>query len=268
MPKRDFKMGMWMKKRNPNINHDKIIADKKKKLKNAVKVLIVIFVVLSAVCLLLFGFYQILKSSRLKNQAQADKSDKDNASSDFYYVNYYEPDYEADIFTEEEYMSKDRTKRYIKGNISIVLDEYSKASLDQGQKFFVEYFDAIISGDYCAYNSMIAQDYKGKPHIYGENPRLKKFPMQRIYDIKIKELGKTDFTDESFIYDSKPAVFSFYEVCYKIQKNDGEFRINLPSDSEIPVIYELVTIYPETENEKTMLLDAYLYTDIKDEKNE
>ena len=42
------------------------------------------------------------------------------------YINFYEPDYEADIFTDKDYLAKNRTVRYVipgdSGSTSIVLD--------------------------------------------------------------------------------------------------------------------------------------------------
>ena len=86
--------------------------------------------------------------------------------------------------------------------------------------------------------------------------------MQRIYDIEITELGRTDPSDTSYEYKNMPAVFGVYEVNYKILKNDGEFRYDLTEGGTIPLIFELVTTGVGTQNEKTLIKNIYKYTDI------
>ena len=107
---------------------------------------------------------------------------------------------------------------------------------------------------------MIADDYSGNPAVYGENPKAKKFPMQRVYNINVKKLAVS--ADENNVYNGKHAVFGIYEVSYCINKNDGEFRLGLPSDKTIPVIYQTATFIDYDGEEKTVITMAYLYDDI------
>ena len=72
--------------------------------------------------------------------------------------------------------------------------------------------------------------------------------------------------DKNNVYEGKQAVFGVYEVCYCIKKNVGEFRLGLPSDKVVPVIYQTATTDIGTENEKTVLTKAYLYDDISENK--
>ena len=89
--------------------------------------------------------------------------------------------------------------------------------------------------------------------------------MQRLYDITVTELGRTDPTDTQYSYNGMPAVFGVYEVSYKILKNDGEFRHDIPSGGEVPLIFEIVTTGAGTADELTLIKDVYKYTDISGE---
>ena len=52
---------------------------------------------------------------------------------------------------------------------------------------------------------------------------------------------------------------------YKILKNDGEFRHDIPSGGEVPLIFEIVTTGAGTADELTLIKDVYKYTDISGE---
>lgn len=182
------------------------------------------------------------------------------------YINFYEPDYEADIFTDKDYLAKNRTVRYVipgdSGSTSIVLDEYAISELTEGQRFFMRYFDALAHGDTDAYHTFFTEEYKEDPTGFEKHPTDRLFPMQRVYDITVTELGRTDPNNTDYTYDGKSAVFGVYEVRYKILKNDGELRYDLPEDGENPLVFELVTTGAGSESEVTLIRAQYKYTDI------
>ena len=248
-----------LEEKRKNAKRQSIVPQKKKKLKKAVIIIICIFVVL----VVLYGALALvnmwLKGTDGKT-GDGEQGEMNFNPDGILSVNYYEPDYSADIFTESEYLAKDRSLRFTDGNISIVLDEYTDDELDAGQKFFKNYFDAVTHGDYESYSEMIADGYSGNPNVYGANPKEKKFPMQRIYNVNIKKLAISD--DENNVYNGRHAIFGIYEVSYCISKNDGEFRLGLPSDKTIPVIYQTATFIDESGEEKTVITTAYLYDDI------
>ena len=57
-------------------------------------------------------------------------------------------------------------------------------------------------------------------------------------------------------------MFGVYEVRYKILKNDGELRYDVPEDGENPLVFELVSTGVGTADETTVIKAQYKYTDI------
>lgn len=251
-----------LERRRNSTERKSIVPQKKKNLKRAVKIVILIFVIMG----ILYFVLEKAESCTRKELEEKIYSELNFNPEGILSVDYYEPDYDADIFSDGDYLKKNRSIRYVDGNVSIVLDEYQPDELDAGQRFFKKYFGAVINGDYEVYRQMIADDYEGNPKVYGENPKGKKFPMQRVYDINVKKLAVSE--DVNNLYRGQQAVFGVYEVSYCIMKNDGEFRLGLPSDKMIPVIYHTATVYAGTEGEKTVITKAYLYDDIAENSEE
>lgn len=256
-----------LEEKRKNTKRESIVPQKKKKLKKAIAVVACVF----AVLVILYGALALVSDWLKETDGKNSEGNSDELNFNpegILSVDYYEPDYSADIFSDKEYLAKDRSIRFTDGNISIVLNEYEDDELDAGQRFFKKYFDAVVNGDYESYSKMIADDYSGNPAIYGENPKTKKFPMQRVYNINVKKLAFSD--DENNVYNGRHAIFGIYEVSYCISKNDGEFRLGLPSDKSIPIIYQTATFVDDSGNEKTVITTAYSYDDIagKSEGNE
>ena len=245
-----------LERRRNSTERKSIVPQKKKNLKRAIKIVILVFVILGILCFVLEKAESCTRKEFEEKLYGELKFNPDGIVS----VDYYEPDYNADIFSEKDYLNKNRVIRYVDGNISIVLDEYEDDELDAGQRFFKKYFNAVVNGDYDSYRSMIADDCEANPKIYGDNLSNKKFPMQRLYNISVKKLAFSD--DANNVYNGKQALFGVYEVSYCIQKNDGEFRLGLPSDKVIPVIYQTATTGAGTSFEKTVITKIYLYEDI------
>lgn len=171
--------------------------------------------------------------------------------------NYYPTDFDADIMSDEEYTVLDRQVKYTDSSGSTYsLSDVSESGLSDGQRFFKKYFDTVISGSYEEYPDMFAESYKNDtPGFEKHVDRV--FPPQRVYNISVKEIAKTDVNDISYTYDGKPCVFGFYEVEFMILKNDGCFRRDLPENASRPLIFELVTFGSGTENEKTYIKNLY-----------
>lgn len=237
-----------------------IVDGKKRKLKKAIIIVVIIFALLGALCGVLYGISEYLSDDEIE---MSEKPLDLNGKS---YINYYEPDYSVDIFEDKDYLAKNRSIKYVipsdSSEMSIVLDEYDYDELTEGQKFFTEYFYAVTHGDYEAYSEMFTKEYLQNPDGFEKKPADKKFPMQRIYDITITELGRSDPYNTSYTYNGEHAVFGVYEVNYKILKNDGEFRHDLSEGGAIPLVFELVTTGVGTQNEKTLIKKIYKYSDI------
>jgi hypothetical protein len=231
------------------------LPQKKKALKKAAVIVACVLASLAVLCALLYFVEGALKKGR-KQDENAEKS----------HINYYNPDYDENIFDDAQYLEKNRNIYYeipnSTGSVKIVLDEYEKTELDAGQKFFKEYFDIVIGGKYEEYRKLFAEEYVKNPDGFEKHPTDKVFSMQRIYDINVKELAKTPENDENYTYNGKAAVFGVYELSYKIMKNDGEFRTDVESDMALPVIVETVTTDVGTEKETTLIKNIYRYKDI------
>ena len=240
-----------------------IVKSKKKKLKKAVIVVICIFAFLGILCAVLSIISEKLKEDNENLGNNLPQSVNLDGKS---YINYYEPDYETNIFEDDDYLAKNRTVKYVisaeSGKTSIILDEYDFSELDEGQRFFVDYFEKVINGDCEAYHGMFTEEYEANPKGFEKNPSDRVFPMQRIYDISVTVLARSNPEDSSFVYNGERAVFGIYEVIYTILKNDGEFRPDLADGGSIPLIFELVTTGEGTENEKTLINNVYKYSDI------
>lgn len=252
------------KEKTIDVRHSQVVSAKKKSLKKASVIVISVIAALCLICLVLAAVNGLIKRNSNADtvSGQLDLSGKS-------YINYYEPDYETDIMTDEDYLAQNRTVKYVipsdTGSVSIVLDEYDRNELTEGQRFFMSYFDTVISGDYEKYHEMFTDEYISSPDGFETKPADRVFPMQRLYDITVTELGRTDPTDTQYSYNGMPAVFGVYEVSYKILKNDGEFRHDIPSGGEVPLIFEIVTTGAGTADELTLIKDVYKYTDISGE---
>ncbi len=237
-----------------------LVNAKKRRLKRVILLVCAVFVLLGAVCAVLAGVNRALVRSRPAKEPEVPSLEGKH------YINFCEPDYDADILKDADYLAKERTLRYVipgsTGRTSLVLDEYESEALTEGQRFFVRYFEALVAGDTDTYHSFFSEEYVKEPG-FETHPTDRVFPPQRIYDVTITELGRTDPTDVSYTYNGKSAVFGVYEVRYKILKNDGELRYDLPEDGENPLIFELVTTDVGTENETTLIKAQYKYSDIQ-----
>lgn len=222
------------------------------------KILIIIFAALLILLALYFGL-KILLEKLISDKEQVKQADDYYMTSGF--RNYYPEDYEADILSDKDYTSLDRNLMYTNQNG----EKYNISDLgentNEGQRFFTKYFDLLIGGRYKDYSSLFTDTYKESPDGF-EKYTDRKFTSQRIYNINIKELARTDVSDASFKYEDKQCVFGFYEVSYKILKNDGTFRRDLPENGERPLILELVTFDAGTDKEETYIKNLYTVSSV------
>lgn len=144
-----------------------------------------------------------------------------------------EPDYDADIFKDEEYIAKYRVISYTEGALTVELDgEDALALVGTPARLFVDYFDAIIRGDSETLNGFFTDDFW---HL-DDAHRYSDMTMQRVYDIKVVLLESVDLADEG-----REGVTRYaFCVSYRIMKSDGTFRRDLPSDTARAQVYELL----------------------------
>ncbi len=138
---------------------------------------------------------------------------------------YYPIDYDLDIMTEREYLDLDRCIYYTEGAETFSLNEYPLEELDLDMQFFFKYFDLAISGNYDEYNKLFTENY------YKSNEPYYSFTQQMIYDIRLERLGEK-------VVDGKDVFY--YNVSYKIHKNNGTFRNDIGSDGSKTLYFTLV----------------------------
>ncbi len=138
---------------------------------------------------------------------------------------YYPIDYDLDIMTEREYLDLDRNIYYTEGAETFSLNEYPLEELDLDMQFFFKYFDLAISGQYDEYNKLFTENY------YKSNEAYYSFTQQMIYDIRLERLGEN-------VIDGKDVFY--YNVSYKIHKNNGTFRNDIGSDGSKTLCFTLV----------------------------
>jgi len=193
-------------------------ADSKKRAKKLVLAFVILFAVLLAL--------NFIMDSGLIGKLLPD-NDKEPERKPIF---LYEPDYEENIFEDEEYLGLNRYLLYTDGAQSIYLaNENDFAATGDVASFFGEYFDTIIMGDHRRLNACFTEDYR-KEH--GEKTR---FTMQKLYDMEVVKLM------EYVINEGTPDQTTVYEfnVSYRILYNNGTFRDDLESGAARPQIYLL-----------------------------
>ncbi len=146
---------------------------------------------------------------------------KNNRPSTVGDVFLYEPDYNAEILTEENYLLLDRSVRYSDGvgnwQISTESDVYTT---DTVQLFLIDYIQDLVSGDATSLQEKYSRKVIEKLNIPS------RITQQRVYDILFTEMSRKEITEHGETY------FKYeFKAEYKIQRNDGTFRRDLASDS-------------------------------------
>ena len=145
-------------------------------------------------------------------------------------VELREPDYEENIFEDEDYLDLNRAILYTEGALSIYLiNEVDFTATGAVATFFGEYFDAVIMGDHRRLNACFTEEYRDK------NGGKSRFTMQKLYDMEVVKLAEyiinEGTADQTTVYE--------FEVSYRIRHNNGTFRDDLASDMARPQIYQL-----------------------------
>lgn len=136
---------------------------------------------------------------------------------------FYPPNYEENIFENEEYLEKNRYIKYTEGPVSVLIVDGDYAQYGEAVALLARYLDAIISGDAETYASFFSESYKKSVALPD------KFTMQKLYDIEIKKLSAAEGEDAQGTYRRY-----VYRVSYMIMRNDGTFRTDLGSDAIRP----------------------------------
>ena len=141
---------------------------------------------------------------------------------------FYKTDYDLDPTQDEEYMGLDRQLWYHSGGVGIggsLEDDEAWNGYNDAVTFFVKYFKTVIAGDTDAYNALFTKAY------YRKNDEHIRFAPQMLYDIHVYQLSES--TDNSGVTEWT------FSVEYKIHRNDGTFRNDIPSDGSRALLFTL-----------------------------
>lgn len=202
---------------NEEIKNDPKLDKKKKKKRMLIGILIV--TILGAVSYVLLENPQIF-------EAKKDSAPTSMYSDKLYSYVFYPSDYNLDVTADETYMGYDRLLHYKSGSVTIDVSAEDAVGYNDAVAFFVDYFDTVIAGDADTYNTYFTDKYYESAKPYG------RFAPQMIYDILIEQLSEKT-TDEGI------TTWGF-NVSYKIHRNDGSFRNDLPSDASKKLYFELL----------------------------
>ena len=149
-------------------------------------------------------------------------------------------DYDADIFDDPKYVSKERNITWTEGEITILIGENCTGETWHGiadesyyrirgvdRVFFRRFIICLISGDYENYPSFFTNNF----FRYYTIPE--KFTAQKLYDISVELLNRTPQSDGS--------IKSDYILRYKIMNNNGTYRGDVASDKVRPLIISTIT---------------------------
>jgi hypothetical protein len=190
------------------------IEAKKRKLKKAILIIAVVFAALLVLLLISYGVLELIKGS----------GDVSALTSD----HFYSADYNEDITKDEVYQSKMRGVSYLEYGTGEMITEENLESMPDSAKFFYEYFNCVISGDYTGYKSFFTQDY------LEDNRIPDKFTKQKIYDIEVNLYSRQNIEQ-----DGKSIIVDTFIVKYKIYENNGTFRNDVGSNTIVPLVFQL-----------------------------
>jgi len=163
---------------------------------------------------------------------------------------FYTADFDEDISKDQDYLGKNREIRYTNQNVSTYITEQNIGDLGDTAKFFKDYMNTVITGDYQKYPEYFTEKYKNKKNAFDKRAQdLQPFTKQKLYDIEVRFLDAKQVDGEN-----GKVTYSFYHVEYKILKNNGTFRNDLDDEGIIPLVFSLVT-----ENNKTLISDISTY---------
>ena len=142
------------------------------------------------------------------------------------------PDYDrtVDIRTDPSYLELNRTVRLKRGQYTVVITEDDLVSHSPAVGVLYELVETIIDGNADAHNALFSDLYFTENDGEPEKP----FTMQRIYDIVITEIREQTVTNDGEEYTEY-----IYSLEYKINRNDGTYRVDIGHDASRPQYFML-----------------------------
>ncbi len=144
------------------------------------------------------------------------------------------PTSDGDLSKETEYLTKDLTPSYTTRNG--LTEDLATAADYPYTDFFKAYFAALQNGDSEALNNLHSEVY------FRNHTPYTAFSKQYLYDVTISyfdqaTIEKADSAEDQ-IYIGRQ--LTYFEVTYRIYKNDGSFRRDIVDDMAITQIFTLL----------------------------
>ncbi len=206
---------------SPEAPDNNTVVDKKsKKKKMLCAIAVTVALAIVSVCLLEYQSIANFFASLGDKGPTSMYSDRLNS------YNFYPTDYDLDVTAFPEYMEMDRSLYYSIGGETIAVDKTSADRYNPAVAFFLTYFDTAIAGDAETYNTFFTDKY------YKTAKPYEQFAPQMIYDMNVEQLSQTDNADGTTTY--------AFNVWYKIYRNDGTFRNDIPSNASKTLYFEVI----------------------------
>ncbi len=142
---------------------------------------------------------------------------------------FYTPD-EADIYADPDYLKVVPYIYYTDTSVTVCITDEDYSSYGPVMELFGKYFDSLKSGNASLFTSLHSKRY------FDNNYKWEYIAPQKLYDINVEYLFEKDMSDELYGDVTKYV----YKTNYKIMKNNGTFRSDIPSDASRPLYLELV----------------------------
>ena len=188
---------------------------------NLKKKIIVTVVILVAVLLVMYIMTLLLPLISL----HLNEKQEEEGTADF---KFYTPDFNEDIFEDEEYMAliADGILKYDNSANSVVpINTNNAKEYGDAVEFLVDFVDAIVHGDHGRYNSFFSNEY------FKTHTKKDKFTMQKIYDGTISY-----YSAESVSKNGDNYTKYIYKLSYSIWENNGTFRTDIGEDQKTQYI--------------------------------
>lgn len=140
-----------------------------------------------------------------------------------------------DLSSERAYQKLDRTPSYTtKDGLTEDLDTAYDPPYTE---FFKSYFAALQKGDAKALNALHSEVY------FRNHAEYESFSRQYLYDVSVKYFDKDVIDKADSAADEKYIGWqlTYFEVTYRIYKNDGSFRRDILNDMAITQIFTLLS---------------------------
>ncbi len=188
--------------------------------REGIKIKIIVAMII-AICVILFLFVAVAVLDLILVNLQNDEPTYD--------FNFYEADYNENIFEDEEYLEliKYGYLSYNNGEgVTVSITEKSSHEYGDAVAFLVDLVNLMINGDTEGYNACFSELYYQK-----ESPK-ERFTMQKIYDVTITKISEENLNNNGISYTQ--CVFA---LSYKIHENNGTLRDDFLTGSKTQYVY-------------------------------